>query len=75
MNACQIKAGMRIRFMHGEVDPIVGVVNGAPWVYFDGIDAVARIPVHVPATNENIDVAGHNVMSVGENPSLHSVRV
>lgn len=63
--ACEIKQGMRVKFMNGDVDPEDGIVNGEPWVYFDGIDAVARIPVFVPASNKCIDVAGHNILRVG----------
>ena len=65
----QITAGMRVQFFNGDVDPIEGVVNGDPWVYFDGIDAVARIPVHVQDTNQNIDVDGRNIYRVGVEPA------
>lgn len=62
----EIKTGMRVRFLDGGPDLVDGIVNGEPWVYFDGTDAVARIPVHVQATNRNVDVAGGNIYSVGE---------
>lgn len=65
--ACEVKAGQRIEFANpGDPDPLVGIVNGEPWVYFDGIDAVARIPVYVRSSGECIDVAGGNVLRVGE---------
>ena len=57
---------MRVRFLNGGPDLVDGIVNGEPWVYFDGIDAVARVPVYVPEGNKCIDVAGHNIMRVGE---------
>ena len=66
MGATELRPGMRVRFLNGDPDPIWGVVNGAPWVYFDGVSAVARVPVFVPETNACIDVAGGNVLSVRE---------
>jgi len=66
-NAAEVKAGMQVRFVHhGGPDLYDGIVNGEPWVYFDGTDAVARVPVFVRATNECIDVDGRNIYSVGE---------
>lgn len=70
MNGCEIKPGMRIQFIDvSGPDPIDGIVNGQPWVWWNGIDAEARIPVHVPSMNANIDVAGHNVFRVASEPS------
>ena len=69
MNGCEIKPGMRIQFVHDGPDPIDAIVNGQPWVWWNGIDAEARIPVHVPSMNANIDVAGHNVFRVASEPS------
>lgn len=68
MNGCELKPGMRIRFIHDDPDPIDGIVNGQPWVWWNGIDAEARIPVHVPSLNASIDVAGHNVFRVASVP-------
>lgn len=63
---CEIKQGMRVQFTTpDDVDPVEGIVNGEPWVFFDGIDAVARIPVFVPASNKCIDVGGGNIFRVG----------
>jgi hypothetical protein len=60
---------MRIQFIHiDSADPVDGIVNGQPWVWWNGIDAEARIPVHVPSINANIDVAGHNVFRVASTP-------
>lgn len=59
---------MRIKFIHDGPDPVEGIVNGTPWVWWNGIDAEARIPVHVPSLNANIDVAGHNVFRVAYEP-------
>lgn len=71
--ATEIKIGMRVRFLDGGPDLVDGIVNGEPWVYFDGIDAVARVPVFVPASDECIDVSGHNIMRVGA--SVDDLRV
>ena len=71
--ATEIKSGMRVRFIHDGPDLVDGIVNGEPWVYFDGIDAVARVPVFVPASDQCIDVAGHNIMRVGA--SVDDLRV
>lgn len=69
MNGTEIKQGMRIQFIDTSgPDPIDGIVNGPPWVWWNGIDAEARIPVHVPSLNANIDVAGHNVFRVASEP-------
>jgi hypothetical protein len=63
---CEIKQGMRVQFVDAsDPDLVDGIVNGDPWVYFDGIDAEARIPVFVPASDECMDVLGHNIMRVG----------
>jgi hypothetical protein len=62
----EIKAGMRVRFLDGGPDLVDGIVNGEPWVYFDGTDAVARVPVFVPATNRCVDVHGGNILAIGE---------
>ena len=63
---CEIKQGMRVQFVDAsDPDLVVGIVNGEPWVYFDGIDAEARIPVFVPASDKCMDVSGHNIMRVG----------
>lgn len=70
MNGTELKQGMRIQFNHDGPDPIDGIVNGEPWVWWNGIDAEARIPVHVYQLNANIDVAGHNVFKVASEPRL-----
>ena len=71
--ACEIKTGMRVRFLNGGPDLEDGIVNGEPWVYFDGIDAVARVPVFATTSGECLDVAGHNIMRVGA--SVDDLRV
>lgn len=60
----EIKNGTRLRFLDGGPDPIEGVCNGTPWVFWDGVNAQARIPVYVPQENRCFDVAGENVFSV-----------
>lgn len=63
---CEIKQGMRVQFVDAsDPDLVDGIVNGDPWVFFDGIDAEARIPVFVPASDKCMDVSGHNIMRVG----------
>jgi hypothetical protein len=71
---CEITNGTRVLFLNGDVDPEEGIVNGEPWVFFDGIDAVARIPVYATASGKTIDVHGHNIFRVAAEP-LHSVKV
>lgn len=69
--ASEITEGMRVQFFDGNRngDLIEGVVNGRPWVFFDGIDAVARIPVFVPSTGAIVDIGGGNVYRVGIEPA------
>lgn len=63
---CEIKQGMRVQFVDvSDPDLVTGIVNGEPWVFFDGIDAEARIPVFIPASDRCMDVSGHNIMRVG----------
>ena len=64
--AAEVKAGMRVRFLHDGPDLHDGIVNGEPWVFFDGGSAGARIPVFSPALGRTIDVGGGNIYSVGE---------
>jgi hypothetical protein len=73
-NACEIKPGVRVEFMNGDTDPEPGIVNGQPWVFFDGVDAVARVPVMSLASGKCIDVAGHNIFRVRLDPDGYSVR-
>lgn len=69
----EIRNGTRLVFFDASGDPVDGIVNGEPWVWFDGIDAQARIPVYVPESGKTIDVAGQNVYRVGVAPeSLRS---
>lgn len=71
----EIKAGMRVDFMNGDIDPEPGIVNGEPWVFFDGVDAVARIPVMSLTSGQCVDVDGRNIFRVRREPSeLHSVK-
>lgn len=62
----EVAQGLRVSFLNGGPDLETGIVNGRPWVYFDGSGVVCMVPVHVTATNKNIAVAGANIMRVGE---------
>jgi hypothetical protein len=62
--ATEIVMGSRVVFDNGDTDPEEGFVNGKPWVLFDGVNAVARVPVFVPKGNRCLDVAGANIMRV-----------
>ena len=72
--AREIVQGQRIEFANpGNPDPVVGIVNGPTFVWFDGIDAVAMIPVYVHATDDCIIVHGTNVLRVGASPVVEAV--
>jgi hypothetical protein len=69
--ATEIRQGCEVSFLHGPDRIERGIVNGTPWVYWDGTQAVLRIPVFVPDANHIVDVAGENITAV----EAHSVKV
>lgn len=63
----QLRAGQSVKFVDDD-EVLDGTVNGEPYVLVaptDGdIALIVRVPVHVPETNDNIDVHGENIVHV-----------
>lgn len=57
----EVKQGCSLTFRDTDTE-LTGMVNGDPWVYFDG-ECHARIPVWTDERGP-MDVAGENVVSV-----------
>jgi hypothetical protein len=57
----ELLPGTEVEFAN-DGDTLTGTVNGAPWVWFDGTNAVAYVPVHVRDGDRCFQVAGANII-------------
>ena len=65
----EIERGMHVLWTDDDGNEVEGIVNGAPYVVWGSSEPVVRIPVHVPESNANFDVAGRNVLDVDPHPA------
>ena len=70
MTVSELRQGCEVSFRNGD-EILRGIVNGTPWLFWNGERAQARVPVFVSNGNKCIDVAGENIVAV----EAHSVKV
>jgi hypothetical protein len=65
----EIKIGTVLTVLIYEHGEQLAIVNGNPYAVGittkTKVEVIARIPCHLPETNENMDVAGTNVTKIG----------